>query len=63
MGFKKRRAPQAEAVAAGPFHHASGYLDLAGVIADHTLSASQESAPSAPKGYRARSVAKAAPRS
>jgi hypothetical protein len=59
MAFKKRRARRAEAAAEGQFHHASGYSDLAGVLGDHTLDAEQEAAAIAPKGYRARSVAKA----
>jgi hypothetical protein len=62
MAFKKRRARTAEANAAGEFQHASGYRDLAGVLGDHILTAGQEAAAAAPKGYRARSIAKPAPR-
>jgi hypothetical protein len=58
MTFKKRRARQSETNPADRFQHASGYSDLAGVLGDHTLTESQEAAASAPKGYRARSVAK-----
>ena len=67
MAFKNRRAHKDEAVVSndGPppeFTHASGYTDLAGLLGEHTLDAEQEAAAVAPKGYRARSVAKAEPR-
>jgi hypothetical protein len=62
MSFKQRRARRSEAQAAANeapgFRHASGYTDLAGVLGDHTLDAAQEAAAVAPKGYRARSLAK-----
>lgn len=65
MGFKVRRQRRSEARAsateAPAFTHASGYTDLAGVLGEHTLSTAQESAGVAPKGYRARSVAKSLP--
>ena len=60
MAFKKRRGRDADPAADrdGNFHHASGYSDLAGLLGDHTLNAEQEAAATAPKGYRARSIAK-----
>jgi hypothetical protein len=65
MGFKDRKQRRSEARAsaneAPAFTHASGYADLAGVLGDHTLTSAQETAAVAPKGYRARSVAKSLP--
>ena len=65
MGFKDRRQRRSEsrasATEAPVFTHASGYADLAGVLGDHTLTRAQETDAVAPKGYRARSVAKSAP--
>ena len=65
MGFKDRRQRRSEARATATetpeFTHASGYADLAGVLSDHTLTSAQESAGVAPKGYRARSIAKSVP--
>jgi hypothetical protein len=65
MGFKVRKQRGSEARAgateAPAFTHASGYSDLAGLLGEHTLSTEQESAAIAPKGYRARSVAKSIP--
>jgi hypothetical protein len=58
MAFKKRRPPKADVEPAAHFEHASGYTDLAGVLGEHTLDAAQEAAAVAPKGYRARSIAK-----
>lgn len=57
MAFKRRRPHRADAEPEAHFEHASGYTDLAGVLGDHTLDAEQEAAV-APKGYRARSIAK-----
>jgi hypothetical protein len=62
MAFKKRRAQHPETTPADRFQHASGYTDLAGVLGEHTLTEDQEAAAKAPKGYRARSVAKPDPR-
>jgi len=56
MAFKKRRPLRADAQPTAHFEHASGYTDLAGVLAEHTLDAEQEAAAVPPKGYRARSV-------
>ena len=65
MGLKRRKAgitdTEPEAGDRPEFRHASGYADLAGVLGEHTLSTAQESAGVAPKGYRARSVAKSVP--
>jgi hypothetical protein len=65
MSFKSRKEHRAEDREAqdGPgFRHASGYTDLADVLGEHTLSAELEAVTVAPKGYRARSIAKPAPR-
>jgi hypothetical protein len=64
MAFKNRRARKDETVVsddapAPAFEHASGYTDLAGLLGEHTLDAEQEAAAVVPKGYRARSIAKA----
>jgi hypothetical protein len=60
MRFKVRRAkrPDAHEVAPAPaeFEHSSGATNLEGVVGEHTLTEAAEAA--APKGYRARSVAK-----
>ena len=58
MAFKKRRPHVADAEPKEQFEHASGYSDLAGLLGEHTLDAVQEAAAVAPKGYRARSIAK-----
>jgi hypothetical protein len=58
MAFRKRRPHQADVDPAAHFEHASGYSDLAGLLGEHTLDAEQEAAAVAPKGYRARSIAK-----
>jgi hypothetical protein len=58
MAFKKRRPHEADAEPQKQFEHASGYRDLAGLLGEHTLDAAQEAAAVAPKGYRARSIAK-----
>jgi hypothetical protein len=64
MSFKKRRLHDVTRAPEGHFEHASGYHDLAGLLGEHTLDAKQEADAVAPKGYRARSVAKEAkPRS
>lgn len=64
MRFRKRRAQQSDAreVADRPaeFEHSSGATDLEGVLGEHTLKDAVEA--TAPKGYRARSVAKSKPR-
>ena len=60
MSFKSRKT---EKKGDGPtFEHASGYTDLESVLGDHTLNAEREAHTTAPKGYRARSIAKASPR-
>jgi hypothetical protein len=56
MSFKKRRLHEATTAPEGHFEHASGYRDLVGLLGEHTLDAEQEAV--APKGYRARSIAK-----
>jgi hypothetical protein len=60
MRFGKRRVkrPDAAEVSGRPaeFEHSSGATNLEGVLGDHTLKEADEVA--APKGYRARSVAK-----
>ena len=58
MAFKRRRPHKADGDPAAHFEHASGYSDLAGLLGEHTLDAAQEAAAVAPKGYRARSMAK-----
>jgi hypothetical protein len=58
MAFKKRRPHKADVEPTAHFEHASGYSDLAGLLGDHILDAVQEAAAVAPKGYRARSIAK-----
>jgi len=61
--FKSRKADRQKNSALGTaFEHASGYTDLESVIGDHTLNAEQEALTTAPKGYRARSIAKSSPR-
>jgi hypothetical protein len=63
MGFKPRKTDRQKDGAATPgFEHASGYTDLESVLGDHTLNAEREAVTVAPKGYRARSIAKPAPR-
>jgi hypothetical protein len=63
MSFKSRKTDREKSGAAAPsFEHASGYTDLASVLGDHTLNAEREAVTVAPKGYRARSIAKPAPR-
>jgi hypothetical protein len=60
MSFKSRKSDREKNGAAAPsFEHASGYTDLESVLGDHTLNAEQEAVTVAPKGYRARSIAKA----
>lgn len=57
MGFKKRRDKRSEAVTnADEFRHSSGATNLEGLLGEHTLDDDAE--PVAPKGYRARSIAK-----
>lgn len=62
MGFKRRRDKRSEAVKDGSvkdvaeFRHSSGATNLEGLLGEHTLDAAAEAA--APKGYRARSIAK-----
>jgi hypothetical protein len=58
MAFKKRRSHKGNVEPEAHFEHASGYSDLAGLLGEHTLDAVQEAAAVAPKGYRARSIAK-----
>jgi hypothetical protein len=61
MGFKSRKTEKKQGE--GPaFQHASGYTDLESVLGDHTLNPEREAHTTAPKGYRARSIAKSAPR-
>ena len=61
MSFKTRKHKTEKGD--GPeFRHASGYTDLADVLGEHTLNAEREAQTVAPKGYRARSIAKTAPR-
>ena len=63
MSFRTRKSDRQKDGAKAPgFEHASGYTDLASVLGDHTLNAEREAHTTAPKGYRARSIAKAAPR-
>ena len=62
MSFKTRKSErQKDGATAAGFQHASGYTDLESVLGDHTLNAEREAHTTAPKGYRARSIAKAAP--
>jgi hypothetical protein len=64
MSFKHRKTNRTDETVGSDqpeFRHASGYTDLAGVLGEHTLSSEQEAAIVAPKGYRARSIAKPAP--
>ena len=59
MAFKKRRdADERKPPRERTISARLGYSDLAGVLGEHTLDAEQEAAAIAPKGYRARSVAK-----
>jgi hypothetical protein len=63
MGLKSRKSDREKNGAATPgFQHASGYTDLADVLGEHTLNAEREAVTVAPKGYRARSIAKPEPR-
>jgi hypothetical protein len=57
MGFKRRRdKARATEPAAPEFEHSSGANTLEGLLGDHTLTPEAEI--DAPKGYRARSIAK-----
>jgi hypothetical protein len=59
MGFKQRRAKAREAEQpAAEFEHSSGANTLEGLLGEHTLN-EEAAEPNAPKGYRARSIAKA----
>lgn len=63
MSFKSRKDNRTEdRTSASEMHHASGHTDLAAILGDHTLNAEREAVTVAPKGYRARSIAKTAPR-
>jgi len=63
MSFKSRKADRhKDGAPASDFQHASGYTDLESVLGDHTLNAEREALTTAPKGYRARSIAKPATR-
>jgi hypothetical protein len=57
---KSHRSEDGEATDGPSFEHASGCTDLASVLGVHTLTAELEAATVAPKGYRARSIAKPA---
>ena len=58
MGFKQRRARAREAEQPTPpqFQHSSGANTLEGLLGEHILN--EEAEANAPKGYRARSIAK-----
>jgi hypothetical protein len=58
MGFKQRRGKGREADQPAPpqFQHSSGANTLEGLLGEHTLK--EEAEPNAPKGYRARSIAR-----
>jgi hypothetical protein len=57
MAFKQRKTKTHEAEPEAPgFRHSSGANTLEGLLGQHTLDA--EADMNAPKGYRARSVAK-----
>jgi hypothetical protein len=62
MGFKARRAKRSkerEAPSDVEFVHSSGATNLDALLGEHTLDAEAEAR--APKGYRARSIAKPDP--
>jgi len=61
MSFKTRKHKGDKGDGA-TYQHASGHTDLADILGDHTLNAEREALTVAPKGYRARSIAKTAPR-
>jgi hypothetical protein len=62
LSFKTRKSDrQSDGATAPGFEHASGYTDLERVLGEHTLNAEREAQTTAPKGYRARSIAKPAP--
>jgi hypothetical protein len=57
MGFKRRPAKTAKGEPDAPeFRHSSGANSLEEVLGEHTLA--EEADVTAPKGYRARSIAK-----
>jgi hypothetical protein len=57
MGFKRRRAKARKVESDAPeFRHSSGASSLEEVLGEHTLT--EEAEVTAPKGYRARSIAK-----
>jgi hypothetical protein len=63
MSFKSRKSDrQQDGVRSPSFEHASGYTDLESVLGEHTLNEEREAVTVAPKGYRARSIAKPASR-
>jgi hypothetical protein len=58
MAFKRRRDKAGAAEPTAPdFQHSSGANTLEGLLGDHTLTPEAEM--EVPKGYRARSIAKA----
>ncbi|HEX4493766.1 MAG TPA: hypothetical protein VH914_21370 [Acidimicrobiia bacterium] len=61
MSFRTKKSGEGKDDAKS-FEHASGYTDLESVLGDHTLNADREAVTVAPKGYRARSIAKSTPR-
>jgi hypothetical protein len=63
MSFRSKKSESDQRQDGAPgFEHASGHTDLQSVLGEHTLSAELEAVTVAPKGYRARSIAKNAPR-